>query len=219
MTVGDRIKSIRKCQKLSQSKFAVEIGYSQGYLRDIELSKVKPSRRILEAISHRFNVSIDWLLSGEGQSQKKKPRYPGITKILLRTYTGKDKEIIEGLLNEGEYPLFQRIVATKTVLLWLDDAFKSPKNKEILIGSLANLRDRLNDWDDDLISTLNENLDDIENLKNLAAFAFAEEGSVIIFDFFYTFLSFQLESWDFDFKMFTLKIKLQNVEWISIPLL
>lgn len=51
---------------MTQDEFAGNIGYSKSYLKDIEYGKVKPSRGFLEAVSSRFGVSIDSLISDLG---------------------------------------------------------------------------------------------------------------------------------------------------------
>jgi len=51
---------------MTQDEFARSIGYSKSYLKDIEYGKVKPSRGFLEAISSKFGISIDSLISDLG---------------------------------------------------------------------------------------------------------------------------------------------------------
>lgn len=60
---SQKIKEIRKKQRLSQNNFAKSLGYSQGYIADVESGRAKPSRGILEAIQRVYGTSIDWLLS------------------------------------------------------------------------------------------------------------------------------------------------------------
>lgn len=46
------------------SIFAETIGYSQGYLRDIETGKVGPARCVLEKLKEVHGLSADWVLFG-----------------------------------------------------------------------------------------------------------------------------------------------------------
>lgn len=62
MLTPEKIKALRNEKNLSQEKFAELIGYSKGYLADIETGRSKPSRRFLESIQQIFGASIDWLL-------------------------------------------------------------------------------------------------------------------------------------------------------------
>jgi len=58
---GAQIVDLRKKLKLTQQEFADQINYSRSYLSDIEIGKVKPSRRFLEAVSERYGISLDSL--------------------------------------------------------------------------------------------------------------------------------------------------------------
>ncbi|MDQ7838259.1 MAG: helix-turn-helix transcriptional regulator [Thermodesulfobacteriota bacterium] len=60
---SQKIKEIRKKQRLSQNNFGKSLGYSQGYIADVESGRTKPSRGMLEAIQRVYGTSIDWLLS------------------------------------------------------------------------------------------------------------------------------------------------------------
>ena len=56
-----KIKQIRVNLNLSQDNFAKSLGFSKGYIADIESGRTKPSRNLLEAIFQRYGISIDWL--------------------------------------------------------------------------------------------------------------------------------------------------------------
>lgn len=58
---GKLIVELRKELSLTQQEFAEKINYSRTYLSDIEVGKVKPSRRFLETITKKFGVSLDSL--------------------------------------------------------------------------------------------------------------------------------------------------------------
>jgi transcriptional regulator with XRE-family HTH domain len=63
---SSQISFLRSTLRLTREKFAKEIGYSASYVKDIESGRVKPSRGFLEALSLRYGVSIDSLLSDFG---------------------------------------------------------------------------------------------------------------------------------------------------------
>lgn len=96
--IGYRIKRIRKENNLNQSQFAQSIGISQGNLSEIEMGNSNPSAETLISIRARYNVDLNWLLTGVDSVD-------GITyedhheKELVETYrklNGYDKnEIIE----------------------------------------------------------------------------------------------------------------------------
>ncbi len=73
MEIGKRLKILREKLGLSQSEFAKKIGTSQGYLSELERNLKKPGSDLLLSLKRLFNVSTDWLLTGEGPMFIKKP--------------------------------------------------------------------------------------------------------------------------------------------------
>jgi transcriptional regulator with XRE-family HTH domain len=65
--VNDRIKELRTTLKLSQRSFAERIFISQSLYADMELGKVSFKERFIQLISSQFNISIDWIKTGEGE--------------------------------------------------------------------------------------------------------------------------------------------------------
>ncbi len=65
MSIGLRIKELRKAEGISQAKLAEFIGVSAGNVGEWELGRSKPGADALVSLSKYFNVSTDWLLSGE----------------------------------------------------------------------------------------------------------------------------------------------------------
>jgi len=64
MDLGGRIKDFRKRQGLNQREFAKRLGYSYGYIADLERGRQKPSREFLEKLRHIFGISGDYILHG-----------------------------------------------------------------------------------------------------------------------------------------------------------
>ncbi|WP_265822572.1 helix-turn-helix domain-containing protein [Geovibrio ferrireducens] len=67
MSHGERIKNIRKILKLNQKDFSDKIGINQSTLSQYESGTINPSKAVLISISNSFGVSIEWLLTGEGE--------------------------------------------------------------------------------------------------------------------------------------------------------
>jgi SOS-response transcriptional repressor LexA len=63
--LGNRIKQIRKANKLTQKEFAASLGIAQGFLCAIERGRKKPSETLLIALQHRYNISKSWLSASE----------------------------------------------------------------------------------------------------------------------------------------------------------
>ena len=65
--VNDRIKQVRTVLNISQRDFAKRIYISQTLLGNIELGNRNVNERTIQLISTAFNVSKNWLLTGEGE--------------------------------------------------------------------------------------------------------------------------------------------------------
>lgn len=64
------LKKIRKQKKLNQQKVAFDLHISRECLSYYENGKREPSLELLVRMSHYFNVSIDFLITGEDFSKK-----------------------------------------------------------------------------------------------------------------------------------------------------
>lgn len=66
MTLGERIKIVRKNNKLNQTLFAESIGISQTHVSKIEKDIENPSETLIRFISYMYGVSYDWLKNESG---------------------------------------------------------------------------------------------------------------------------------------------------------
>lgn len=67
MTVGDRIKVLRKALNYTQQRLADELGLKQNTVATYEMNKTTPSDRTISDICSKFNVNETWLRTGEGE--------------------------------------------------------------------------------------------------------------------------------------------------------
>lgn len=67
MTLGERIKKVRKDLDLTQQAFAEQIGSTQNALTGYETGRRNPSAAALNNICKTFNISETWLRTGEGE--------------------------------------------------------------------------------------------------------------------------------------------------------
>lgn len=67
MSFGERLKSIRKENKMTQQDFASEFGISQTHVSKLEKEVERPSDTLLKFISYRFAINFDWLKNGTGE--------------------------------------------------------------------------------------------------------------------------------------------------------
>ena len=62
----DRIKLLRKKEKMSQEEFGRKIGIGKSSVSKIELGENNPSDQTIMLICSIFNVNEVWLRTGEG---------------------------------------------------------------------------------------------------------------------------------------------------------
>ena len=65
--MNNRIKEIRKKEKLSQQKFADKLGIARGNIAAYEVGKNAPSDAVISLICTKFNINKEWLLTGNGE--------------------------------------------------------------------------------------------------------------------------------------------------------
>jgi len=64
--LGRRLRELRGFE-LTQEEFANELGVSQSQLSKFERGVAAPPAEVLFFVKRRFGVSLDWLLTGEGE--------------------------------------------------------------------------------------------------------------------------------------------------------
>lgn len=90
MTLGERIKEIRKDNKLTQKEFADKISVSRPFISRIEADKEKPSETLMKLMSATFGIELDWIMQGTGY---KETHLKTTNKVLQNT----DSLALEGL--------------------------------------------------------------------------------------------------------------------------
>ena len=61
-TVGDRIKHLRKNQKMTQKEFSEKVGIARSTLAGYESNQIEPSLNVIFKISNTFNVRPSYFL-------------------------------------------------------------------------------------------------------------------------------------------------------------
>ncbi|QWU16886.1 Helix-turn-helix domain-containing protein [Paenibacillus sophorae] len=64
-TIGQRLKYLRETLDLSQQQVANETGVSRGNISNYEKDRVSPAADTIIALCSFFDVSADWLLTGQ----------------------------------------------------------------------------------------------------------------------------------------------------------
>lgn len=99
MTLGERIKKVRKNLDLTQQKFADQIGTTQNNIASYEIGRREPSAAAVNNICKTFNVSEAWLRTGEGEMFLPSPN--GVLDELVQKYglSTRGKVIVEKFLD------------------------------------------------------------------------------------------------------------------------
>ena len=117
----DRIKQVRKSQKLTQTAFGDIIGVKGNTITNYETGLRNPTDAVIKSICREFGVSVEWLRTGKGNMF-----VPGI----------KDKQIsamLADVMKSGEDSFRHRLVSA---LARLDD--EGWDNLEKLIDMISN---------------------------------------------------------------------------------
>lgn len=86
-TLGQRIKTIRNEQSLTQQQFADSISVSRPFISRVEADKENPSDSLLKLISATYNVKFDWLKTGNGDKQSRPRPYAELQNQILNSDT------------------------------------------------------------------------------------------------------------------------------------
>ena len=101
MTIGERIRQVRKFKDLTQKKFADSLGMKQNTVATYEMGRTNPSDPAIKSICREFGVNEEWLRSGEGEMFA-----PDATSAL-------DALAQEQNLTHGEYILIEKLLSLK----------------------------------------------------------------------------------------------------------
>lgn len=124
--IGKRIKELRKRLGLNQADFAGQLGLDS----PVTISRYETGEReipntILVKISKLVNVSLDWLLTGEGEMERgknilvEKPQYrdPRLSDLYQK---------LESIYNEGSFDIRAKVRGI------IEEAYDETKKKETL---------------------------------------------------------------------------------------
>ena len=67
MSVGSRIKELRKALNFTQQEFADRLGIKRGAIANYELDRNEPIDAVISLICREFSVREAWLRTGEGE--------------------------------------------------------------------------------------------------------------------------------------------------------
>jgi transcriptional regulator with XRE-family HTH domain len=74
--MASRLREFRKRHGLKQDDYAVMAGLKRAAISRMETGGSKPSFGLLYNLRQKYNLSIDWLISGEGPMHRSKTQNP-----------------------------------------------------------------------------------------------------------------------------------------------
>lgn len=67
LEVGQRVRQARSERSITQTRLAADVGCRPMTISDIENGLSHPAADLIKSIARALNVSIDWILTGEGR--------------------------------------------------------------------------------------------------------------------------------------------------------
>lgn len=126
-SIIERIRSLRKSLKLTQSEFANGIGVSRGVIENIELGRVAPKPLLIQQICKEYNVSRVWLETGEGDMFEGVGRDEEIALFLGEVLAGEDDSFVKRLIRAISRMSADELDALDSLL---DKLLEEQKNKK-----------------------------------------------------------------------------------------
>lgn len=99
MTMGERIKKVRKYNDLTQQALADQIGTTQNSVARYEMNKITPSNAVISLICREFSVDENWLRTGEGEMLIKRDREDEIAAAVHQLLSGESAEFKKRLIS------------------------------------------------------------------------------------------------------------------------
>lgn len=93
MSIGDRVKALRKANGLSRSDFAKSLGVSSGVIANIELQRtsgVESKKALFSLMCDKYGCRREWLIDGEGEMMQDLSREQEIIRAVSEMFTGDD---------------------------------------------------------------------------------------------------------------------------------
>lgn len=119
MELNERIKKLRRNLDLTQQEFAEKIGIKRNSLANYETGRNTPIDAILISICREFNVSEEWLRTGEGDMFLPADRNADIARLTKQ------------LLNEESDSFKNRLISILSNLTVEEWEFLEKKAKEL----------------------------------------------------------------------------------------
>ncbi len=114
-TIGSRIDSVVRSLEMKKVQFAERLKIDQSYVTQLTNGKRNPSDRLISDICREFNVSEDWLRTGNGQMFRPISRSQELTEFVGKILKGDDDNFkrrfvaVLAQLDESEWELIEKM--------------------------------------------------------------------------------------------------------------
>jgi len=118
MTVGERIKFLRKNAGYTRVAFAEKIGIPHTTLRNYENDEREPGHKFLIIIAKEFNVTIDYLLGLDDETKKTSPELSRDAMIneIINYFAQLSPEERQSALDYAEFLIYRRNLKVPKIL-------------------------------------------------------------------------------------------------------
>ena len=99
MSIGERIREVRKENGLSLDKFGARIGLKQAVISLMENGKSTVTDQSIRSICREFHVNEDWLRTGEGEPHATLTRTEEIQRIVSAALKSEPESLIHRLVS------------------------------------------------------------------------------------------------------------------------
>jgi len=115
VSIGERIRKVRKNEDLSQEAFANKMAVTRNMIATYELNRVEPTDLFIDSLCTKFNIDEKWLRSGEGEMYivlDENDKFAALLGDVLLTENEQIKDIITKTLelDEGDLIIINQLI-------------------------------------------------------------------------------------------------------------
>lgn len=112
MTIGDRLKLLRKELKMTQTDFGERLGVKGNTITNYETGNRSLSEQTIRSICREFNVNKSWLLEGTGTMFVETDK---LEMLIAKTLAGQNETAVQlfkafAELDESDWQIVQKII-------------------------------------------------------------------------------------------------------------
>lgn len=130
MSLGERIKQIRKEKSLTQQTLGERIGVKQNTIALIESGKRNTSDQLLLSICREFNVNEIWLRTGEGEMFRKQSREDELVAYMDSLLQSKPDDIRRRFAVAVSHLSTQQLEILESIALQLAEDLHAPEPQD-----------------------------------------------------------------------------------------